>query len=46
VNKPKPHLPDGQAEIFFCPRIWHWRAKKYIYASDYGLKSFPIRRRR
>jgi len=30
----------------FATRIWHWRKKCYLNASDYGLKAFPIRRGR
>jgi hypothetical protein len=26
----------------FRKRFWHWRAKKYLYAKDYGLKAWPI----
>lgn len=26
----------------FAQRIWHWRAKKYLYAKDYGIKGFPL----
>lgn len=45
MSKLKPRQPEGQPN-HFAARIWHWRAKKYIYASDYGLKGFPIRRGR
>jgi hypothetical protein len=40
----KTPQPEGQP--IFAARIWHWRAKKYLYASAYGLKAFPIRRNR
>jgi hypothetical protein len=35
--------PDGQRGPCVA-RIWHWRAKKYLYAADYGIKGFPIGR--
>ena len=41
----KVNHPEGQGNGFSA-RIWHWRAKKYLYASDYGFKAFPIRKRR
>ena len=45
MENQKPRQPEGQPGEF-ATRIWHWRAKKYIYSSDYGFKAFPIRRRR
>ena len=38
--------PQPEGQPIFAARIWHWRAKKYLHASDYGLKAFPIRRNR
>jgi hypothetical protein len=32
--------PDATTK--YVGRIWHWRKKCYLYASDYGLKGFPI----
>ncbi|MBL8215763.1 MAG: hypothetical protein JNK87_33885 [Bryobacterales bacterium] len=26
----------------FAQRIWHWRAKRYLYAKDYNIKGFPL----
>jgi len=40
-----PRQPETQSRVFVT-RIWHWRAKKYLYAKDYGLKAFPISRSR
>jgi hypothetical protein len=34
--------PDGAPR--FCARIWHWRKKCYLYAKDYGIKGFPLRK--
>jgi hypothetical protein len=42
ATKAKNTQPSGNADIF-ASRIWHWRLKKYIYATDYGIKAFPIR---
>jgi len=42
MAKLKVKHPDGQDGLF-AARIWHWRAKKYLYAADYGFKAFPIR---
>jgi len=42
MTKVKARQPEGHTGPF-AARIWHWRAKKYIYASDYGFKAFPIR---
>jgi hypothetical protein len=39
-------VPQPEGQPIFAARIWHWRAKKYLHASDYGLKAFPIRRNR
>jgi hypothetical protein len=36
--------PDGAEG--FATRIWHWRKKMYLYAKDYGLKAFPIHKRK
>ncbi len=44
ATKPKPQ-PEGQTDLF-AARIWHWRKKCYLYASDYGFKAFPIRKGR
>jgi hypothetical protein len=41
ATKAKQAAPEGQS--CFAARIWHWRLKKYIYASDYGIRAFPIR---
>jgi hypothetical protein len=32
----------------FATRYWHWRAKRYLEASDYGLKcwAFLVRDRK
>lgn len=38
-QRPKANQPESSP--MFAARIWHWRAKKYIYASDYGIKAFP-----
>ena len=35
-------IPMPSASTKFCARIWHWRAKKYLYAKDYGIKGFPL----
>jgi hypothetical protein len=43
MNKLKAPNPTGQPQRF-ASRIWHARAKKYLYAADYGLKGFPIGR--
>lgn len=32
--------PDGAQK--YVARIWHWRKKCYLYASDYGIKGFPL----
>ncbi len=32
--------PDGAPK--YAQRIWHWRAKKFLYAKDYGIKGFPL----
>ncbi len=45
MTKVKPVNPPGQNGLF-AARIWHWRAKKYLYAADYGFKAFPIRGRK
>ena len=42
ATKAKNTQPSGNTDAF-AARIWHWRLKKYIYASDYGIKAFPIR---
>jgi hypothetical protein len=42
ATKAKQNQPPGNADIF-AARIWHWRKKCYLNASDYGLKAFPIR---
>jgi len=36
-----PHQPEATTK--FAQRIWHWRAKKFLYARDYGIKGFPLR---
>lgn len=41
----KPNIPQPSTKLPFAARIWHWRAKRYLYASDYGIKGFPIGRR-
>jgi hypothetical protein len=38
----KKKIPQPDATTKFAARIWHWRAKKYLYASDYGIKGFPL----
>jgi hypothetical protein len=40
----KTPQPEGQP--IFAAKIWHWRAKKFLYARDYGFTAFPIRRNR
>ena len=40
ANKKTKQKPEGS--LRFVTRIWHWRAKKYLYAKDYNIKSFPI----
>jgi hypothetical protein len=42
VTKVKPRQTNQPQR--FAARIWHYRAKRYLYASDYGLKGFPIGR--
>ncbi|HEX4808700.1 MAG TPA: hypothetical protein VH325_07220 [Bryobacteraceae bacterium] len=42
ATKRKKQLPQGS--LRFASRIWHWRAKKYLYAKDYNIKGFPIRK--
>lgn len=36
----KKQQPAGAPR--FAARIWHWRAKKFLYAKDYNIKGFPI----
>jgi hypothetical protein len=43
--KPKSSPPASQPGMF-ATRIWHWRKKCYLNASNYGIKAFPIRRGR
>jgi len=42
----QPKMPKPAGQPIFAARIWHWRAKKYLNASDYGFKAFPIRKGR
>jgi hypothetical protein len=36
---PPPPAPRGCRWVF-AKRFWHWRAKKYLNAADYGLEAF------
>jgi hypothetical protein len=36
--------PAGYSWVF-CTHFWHWRAKKYLYASDYGRRAWCFLRR-
>jgi hypothetical protein len=38
----RKQIPQPSANPKFAARVWNWKAKKYLYASDYGLKGFPI----
>jgi len=40
VHSTRP-APRGYRWVF-VPRFWHWRAKRYIEASDYGKKAFAF----
>ncbi len=40
----KPQLPE--ASLVFVQRIWHVRLGRYLYAKDYNLKGFPLRKRK
>ena len=31
--------PPGYQWVF-TPRFWHWRAKRYLYAKDYGRQAW------
>jgi hypothetical protein len=39
--------PVGWSWVF-CTRFWHYRAKRYLYAKDYGRKAwcFLVRMRK
>ena len=43
LTKLKPRQPSDRPRRY-AARIWHWRAKKYLYAADYGFKGFPVGR--
>jgi hypothetical protein len=43
MTRIKPKTPINQSKRF-AGRIWHKGAQKYLYASDYGIKGFPIGR--
>lgn len=33
--------PAGMRWVF-CDRFWHYRAKKYLYAKNYGRKAWAF----
>jgi len=35
-----PTRPPAGHRWVFTPYFWHWRAKKYLYAKDYGRKAW------
>jgi hypothetical protein len=43
ANQPKPTQPAANRDCFFVGRIWHWRARRFLYAKDYGPKGFPLK---
>jgi len=43
VEKQQKPLPND-GNIVFIASFKHWRSGKIIYAKDYGLKGFPIRK--
>lgn len=40
ASKKQIAQPEGAPK--FAARVWHWRAKKYLYAKDYNIKGFPL----
>lgn len=40
----KKNIVQPGASTVYVTRIWHWRKKCFLCASDYGLKAFPIKR--
>ena len=36
----KPFIAPPGYRWHFCTYFWHWRAKRYLYASDYGRKAW------
>lgn len=43
TTKPKRKITGGPV---YVTRFYHAGAKKYLIASDYGLKAFPIGKRK
>lgn len=40
-----PYPAPAGWQWVFTPRFWHYRAKRYLYAEDYGLKAWCFLRR-
>jgi hypothetical protein len=43
VEKQQKPLPEDVSVVYIAS-FKHWRSGKIIYAKDYGLKGFPIRK--
>ena len=39
MHKVRYPAPAGFRWVF-CAYFWHWRAKRYLYAADYGRTSW------
>lgn len=46
AHPPKRVDGDSDGDVVFVTQFRHWRSGKLIRAADYGLKAFPLRRRR